>query len=626
MAQLKDGISYVLLLDTDLTTLQKRGAQLSIVGSGFDILAAEEADLSETKPLPVTAEIIGELEKFIAEYMAKFGIPGAAVGIVQDGEVVYAKGFGVADPETGAPMTPDTQMMIGSTGKSLSTLLMATLVDDGLMSWDTPVVDLYPAFRVQDPELSKRITMRNLVCACTGVPRRDAEMLFNAGENSAEDTVASLADFEFFTDFGEAFQYSNQMVATAGYIAGAVAAPDKPDLASAYAEALQARVLDPIGMEDTTISFADVLARGNHGTPHTLQLDYTYAPMPLALEEILVPVAPAGAHWSTLTDMLKYLQMQLADGVAPDGTRVVSAANLNETRQPQIAVTADTSYGLGWLVGDYKGQPVISHGGNTLGFTAGFTFLPEADLGVVVLANAQAANFLNDGVAGRLLELVYRPGAEDAGVAGLLPGTDREADEGVAGADRQRWMKRPSTPYLGRFHNDALGEITLSLEEGKLIPRRWRVSQRAAAQAGRRRRAGGLHPDGAAVPGGGLQVQGRCRGQSHHCAGVRGRRVHVRTGEVRCGKQRRGRRHGHAHRHDRPVRNDLRGMVAFYRDVLGFAIDWDGNGPYAEFRHEGVRFSMYERAQLPGLLGQAPTFPSGLNGTLRAGHRSADLG
>ena len=74
-------------------------------------------------------------------------IPGAAVGIVQNGQLVYAKGFGVANPETGAPMTPDTHMMIGSTGKTMTTMMMATLVDDGMMAWDTPAVDLFPTSR-----------------------------------------------------------------------------------------------------------------------------------------------------------------------------------------------------------------------------------------------------------------------------------------------------------------------------------------------------------------------------------------------------------------------------------------------------------------------------------------------
>ncbi len=237
--RLKDGTVYIDLYDVQMAGVQKRAAQLGIISSGFKVLAQQQVDLSSAQPLTITTAITEELEAFIDKYMAAFEIPGAAVGIVQNGQLVYAKGFGEANPETGAPMTPDTRMMIGSTGKSLTTMMMATLVDDGLMSWDTPVVELYPSFKVKDPELTKTITMRNLVCACTGVPRRDMEWLFNSNHLTPKDTVAALADFEFYTKFGEAFQYSNQMVATAGYIAGQVAEGNHGDLAGDYAKALQ---------------------------------------------------------------------------------------------------------------------------------------------------------------------------------------------------------------------------------------------------------------------------------------------------------------------------------------------------------------------------------------------------
>src|SRR5690606_10482055 len=143
---------------------------------------------------------------------------------------------GTRDPATGEPLTPDTHMMIGSIGKTMTTMLMATLVDDGLMQWDTPVVEILPEFEVADPTLTEQMTVRNLVCACTGVPRRDLELLFNANELSAEEIVESLATFEFFTDFGEAFQYSNQMVATGGYVAAAAAGGEYGNLYDAYAQ------------------------------------------------------------------------------------------------------------------------------------------------------------------------------------------------------------------------------------------------------------------------------------------------------------------------------------------------------------------------------------------------------
>lgn len=469
MAQLKNGVNYINLYDVQAAGVQKRAAQLSIVTSGFQVLGNEQADLSNARPLTVTAEITGQLETFIDKYMQAFQIPGAAVGIVQDGKLVYAQGFGIANPETGAPVTPDTRMMIGSTGKSLTTMLMATLVDDKLMKWDTPVVQLFPSFKVKDPDLTQKITMRNLVCACTGVPRRDMEWLFNFHTLTPTDTIASLATFDFYTKFGEAFQYSNQMVATAGYIAGQVAENNNGDLAGDYAKALQERVLGPIGMISTTLSFDEVMRDGNYATPHTQMLDATYQPMSLDLERSLEAVGPAGAHWSTLNDMARYMITQLADGAAPDNSRVVSAQNLNVTRQPQIAINANTSYGLGWMVTRYKGQPVITHAGNTLGFTSEFTFLPKANLGVIVLTNARASNTFNGGITSRLLELVFEQ----------EPRVEQELDFMLTQIAKQaaEVKQRMSAPldeqavqsHLGTFTNPVLGDVTVSLADGKLL-------------------------------------------------------------------------------------------------------------------------------------------------------------
>lgn len=469
VAQRKAGNAYIILLRGDLAAFQRRNAQVTILGSGFKLLGEEETDLSSVEPLPVDATLLTTLESFITEMMARFQVPGAVVGIVEKNKVVYAHGFGVANPDTGAPMEPDTHVMIGSTGKSLTTMLMGVLVDEGLMTWDTPARTLYPDFAVKDPTLSEEITMRNLVCACTGVPRRDLELIFNAGEQSAADTVAVLADFEFFTDFGEAFQYSNQMVATAGYIAGKVAVPDAPDLESAYAEALQKRVLDPIGMENTTVSFAAVEARYHYATPHTQMLDGAYQPIPLAMETVLAPVTPAGVHWSTLEDMAKYMITELQEGVAPGGQRVISAENLKETWKPQIAISNDASYGLGWVISDYKGQPVISHDGNTMGFTSGFTFLPGRGLGIIVLTNARATNLFNNAVAGRFLELTFNQPAEaQRQIDFYLEQIDKQIQELAAQIDAQVDADAVAM-YLGRFTNAALGDINLALTDGKLI-------------------------------------------------------------------------------------------------------------------------------------------------------------
>ncbi|HEX7002841.1 MAG TPA: serine hydrolase domain-containing protein [Trueperaceae bacterium] len=463
IAQLRDGTAYVMLFDAELAAVQRRGAQLQIVASGFEITGVEQVDLGGAQPLEVDA-IADELEVFIEETMAAFGIPGAAVAVVQGGEVVYSNGFGTREAGGSEPVTPDTHMMIGSVGKTMTSMAIATMVDDGIVDWDTPVVEVLPEFEVADAQLTQEITIRNLLCACTGVPRRDLELFFNAEELSAEDIVESLATFEFFTAFGEAFQYSNQLVATAGYAAAAAAGAEFGDLLEGYIRVLDERVLTPIAMDRTTLSFEEVTSRSEFALPHQQNLETgVYEPVSLAFEKLLLPVAPAGAHWSTAEDMARYLITQLDTGVAPDGDRVVSRENLLETWEPQVPLSATESYGLGWFVGEYKGLEHIYHGGNTLGFTSQLSFIPAADTGIVVLTNAQATNAFNTAVSTRLYELVYeQPSEVDAQVEFLVTQSETalaEAREQVQDAVEPDEV----SPFLGRYENEALGEISLEM-------------------------------------------------------------------------------------------------------------------------------------------------------------------
>ncbi len=466
--QLLEGQIYLLLFDADLAAANQRAAQLNIIATGFTITALSKTDLSDTQPLPVDETIIAELEAFINQWQAEMNISGAVVAVVQDGKVVYEQGFGVTEMGGDTPITPETHMMIGSTGKSMTTLMMGTLVDDGLMEWDDPVIQHLPSFAVADPELTRAITMRNLVCACTGVPRRDLELLMNAQQVTAEDVVTSLQTFEFFTDFGEAFQYSNQMVATGGYAAAVAAGGSPDDLYNSYVEQMQQRVFDPIGMSHTTFSFESVEARGNFATPHGLTAFGEYQVIPLSYEQILTPVAPAGASWSTGHDMALYMLTELAKGVAPDGERIVSEVNLLETWKPQVAVSAESSYGLGWFIDEYKGVQLIEHGGNTLGFSTDFAFLPEKGVGILVITNAQASNAFNMAVRNRFLELIYQQ--PDEGSEGLTFFLEQQQD-GVENFEKnlQTFTLEEVEPYLGTFSNDALGSITLTLDAEKLM-------------------------------------------------------------------------------------------------------------------------------------------------------------
>jgi CubicO group peptidase (beta-lactamase class C family) len=461
------GISGVAQVETPVASPQ---------ASPFASPQATQPDLAGVAAQPLTGERRAAFEAYVADVMHRLGVPGASVAVVQGGRVVYAQGFGVKELGGTAPVTPDTLMMIGSITKSMTGTLAATLVDAGFLAWDTPVVDLLPSFAVADPELTPRLTVADAYCACTGLPRRDAEILFNMDELTPERLITSVADFPLTAPFGEKFQYSNQMYAIGGYAAAVAAGAAPQNLYAGYVAAMRDRLLNPIGIEHSTFALADVLANGDYALPYTAGIDGQTVPVPLLLDDRFVTsVAPAGALWSNAREMARYVQTELADGVAPDGTRVVSAENLARTRAPRVMTPPDPNqpplanetaqaYGMGWVVGAYKGQPLISHNGGTLGYGSQVAFLPEADLGIVILTNDVARGAtLSIAVQYRLFEMLFdQPSEIDPLLTQLLASAPESPPLGQVDP-------AAVTPFLGRYANPALGEVDLKLEDGRLI-------------------------------------------------------------------------------------------------------------------------------------------------------------
>ena len=443
--------------------------------------ATPAADLAGVAPLPLTGERRATFEAYVADAINQLGVPGASVAVVQAGEVVYSQGFGVKELGGTDPVTADTLMLIGSVTKSMTATMAATVVDDGWLSWDTPLVELLPGFAVADPQLTPRLTVADAFCACTGLPRRDLEFLFNVNDFTPDRLITQVAELPLTTPFGERFQYSNQMYAMGGYAAAAAAGAAPNDLYGGYQLVMRERLLNPIGMDRSTFALEEVLASGDYALPHATGLDGNLQRVPLLVDQRFVTaVAPVGALWSSARDMARYLQMELANGVAPDGTRVVSAENLARTRAPRVAIppepglptlfsTAGNHYAMGWVVDTYQGQPVLSHTGGTLGFVSEIAFLPEADLGIVILTNGgQGAAGFNFAVQSRLLELLFdQPAAFDAMLGQFLEAQGARVAEFRAqlGAVDAAAV----APYLGRYEHPALGEVELALRNGALV-------------------------------------------------------------------------------------------------------------------------------------------------------------
>ncbi|MBA3416925.1 MAG: beta-lactamase family protein [Chloroflexia bacterium] len=441
------------------------------------------ADLAGVQPLPLVGGRRAAFDAYVVEAMVTFGVPGASVAVVQGGEVVSLQGVGVREAGGTAPVTPDTMMMVGSVTKSFTSLLAATLVDAGKLTWETPVGDLLPGFAVADPEVTARLTVADLFCACTGLPRRDVEIIIGADALTPKALIASVAAFPLTAPLGERYEYSNQAFAIGGYAAAVAAGAAPDDLLEGYGLAMRQRVLGPLGMPNSTFDLAAVLASGDYAVPHAADLSGDAQPLsPIVDDRFATAVAPAGALWSSAREMAHYLQVQLAAGVAPSGTRVVSPENLTRTWAPRTPIPPEAgtppvlneafgAYGMGWGVGSYGGQRLINHSGGTLGFASEVAFLPDADLGVAVLTNGGLGGGLFAfAVQYRLFELLFDQepgasaqlerfaadfGAQIADFAALLPLVAPEA----------------VTPFLGRYAHPTLGEVELALRGGELVLR-----------------------------------------------------------------------------------------------------------------------------------------------------------
>jgi CubicO group peptidase (beta-lactamase class C family) len=432
-------------------------------------------------PLPLTGERRAAFEAYVADAINRLSVPGASVAVVQGGLVVYAQGFGVTKLSGSNPVTPDTLMMIGSVTKSMTSTMAATVVDDGWLSWDTPLVDLLPDFVVADPQLTSRLTLADAFCACTGLPRRDLELMFHFNDLTPDRLIAQVGELPLTAPYGQEFQYSNQMYAIGGYAAAIAAGAAPDDLSNGYQLAMRQRLLNPIGMQRSTFALAEVLASGDYALPHATNLDGQLQPVsPLVDERFTTSVAPAGALWSSAREMALYLQTELADGVAPNGTPVVSAENLARTRAPRAAIPAQPGlpplfaeagdhYAMGWVTGTYHGQPILSHSGGTLGFVSEVAFLPEADLGIVILTNGgQGAGTFNYAVQFRLFELLFDQSAEFDALLGPFLEV-QTAQLGELRAHLETVDPEAVAPYLGRYEHPTLGEVEVALRDGKLV-------------------------------------------------------------------------------------------------------------------------------------------------------------
>jgi CubicO group peptidase (beta-lactamase class C family) len=448
----------VVLLASSEPAYERRLSQIALVFDTLHPKGYAKESFAGKKAHALDAARVRAVTEMLDQAKDALGVPGVALSLVQDGKVVFEGGLGVRELGKPAKVDADTLFMIASNTKALTTLLLAKLVDEKKMTWETPVTDVYPAFKLGDAETTRQVLVKHLVCACTGLPRQDLEFLFEFKGQTANSKMDLLGTFKPTTKFGETFQYSNLLAAAAGYVAAASMYPKK-ELGAAYDEAMREAVFGPLGMKDTTFDFAATL-RKNHATPHGPDLDGKPAIAGMDINYSVVSVRPAGGAWSNVKDLTHYVQMELAKGQLPGGKRLVSETNLLERRAPQVSIGENTTYGMGLEVDREYGVPVVHHGGSLIGFKSDMFWLPEQGIGGVILTNSDRGGLMLRPFVRKVLEVAFdgKPeAAEDLASSG-------KRVEAARAAERKRLVVPPAPEAVAKlakhYTNASLGDIT----------------------------------------------------------------------------------------------------------------------------------------------------------------------
>lgn len=354
------------------------------------------------QPQPLTPDRLAEFEQYIDSTRQRYQIPGAVVLLVRGNEIIWAKGFGERELGQPGPVDPDTVFAVGSVTKAMTSMMVATMVDDGLLTWDQPVQAIWPDFTLADPSRAAQLRLRDMFTMATGLPRRD--LVWSGGELTAEQLMESLAELPVYGEIGERFDYNNQVVSTGGYVAALAAGGVYGQLEQAYSEQLRQRIFEPMGMRSATTAVEQVLANPNHATPHDYNLYGEVSPTHFHASD---SITPAGGVYASGLDMARFVLTQMNGGISPAGRRVVSAHNLAETHRSHTPIMAGLSYGMGWYIEQYRGVELLWHDGNVFGFKAAMAMIPAADIGLVVLSNSIMSITFNAGVQYRLVELLF---------------------------------------------------------------------------------------------------------------------------------------------------------------------------------------------------------------------------
>lgn len=429
---------------------------------------------SHTRTVSSTDQLAG-FEDEVRALLQDGKVPGAAVIILKDGEVLLSQGFGKRNVAENLDVTPRTLFPIGSSGKAFTAAAIAMLVDEGKLAWEKPVRHYLPTFKLHDQLAGERLTVRDLLCHRCGLPRHE---FFWYGSNfTRKEMVERLAYLEPSADFRARYQYNNLMYATAGYLIEHVTGQTWEDFVAE-------RIFKPLGMVTSTTAIEDSQKTSDYAFP--------YQEKKGELEEIpfytkFQIIGPAGGINTNLEDIEHWLRFQLSEGKHGE-TQLLAAEHLTQNHTPHTVIPAGEAlplgkypevanwcYGQGWCVGSYRGHRMVQHGGSIDGFMAEVVLLPDEHIAVAVFTNRGGTlmpYIIAFTACDRLLgaEKVDWNGRLQKEFADLRDMAEKQLAE-LQKAEPTHLNTQPShelDAYCGRYEHPGYGVVTISRVEDRL--------------------------------------------------------------------------------------------------------------------------------------------------------------
>lgn len=424
------------------------------------------ADVAAQNSLPK------DFDNWLENSRKDWKIPGMAVGIVKDGVVVYAQGFGERQLGSGEAVDAHTVFSIASVSKNMTAAALAILVDEGKLNWDDPIHKHIPWFQLKDPWVTREITLRDVLIHRVGLGRILGNRLQFMTPSSRDEVLYQMRYMDFEKPFRSGFVYNNVMYSLAGQVIEYVDG-------RTWDEFLQQQLFTPLGMTRTTTTLEALEKLDNIAYPHQ------------EIDGVVVPISrrnwdnagPAGGVNASIHDLNQWMLMQLGTSGTFKDRVIVSEQQMNEIHKPQIAhipadpMAAQSSYGLGWNIFDYKNKRVWTHSGATDGFNTFMYLVPELDLGVVFVGNT--FNSLGVAVAYQVIDAYLGSTDRDWNQEYLRRyqrqyQQAQQAREKIHQArNRHTTVRLNQEAYVGVYQSEGYGKIEVFLQNNELQLRLW---------------------------------------------------------------------------------------------------------------------------------------------------------